>query len=177
MKFAILSIACVAALSASSAMAAGDAALEAPIHTFIDDFNKGDAAGAAASQLDTETALRRWRRREMLRIAWRDIVGTAAVTETLQAVSDLADACIRAAGAAAELHLQPIFGRPFSSNPTQESFVILGMGKLGGRELNFSSDIDLVFLFSQAGRPMVHARWKTRSISIASGANSSGCSM
>jgi ketosteroid isomerase-like protein len=51
MKFAILGIACVAALSASSAMAAGDAALEAPIHTFIDDFNKGDAAGAAAAFL------------------------------------------------------------------------------------------------------------------------------
>jgi ketosteroid isomerase-like protein len=51
MKSAILGVACVAALSASSAMAAGNAALAAPIHTFIDDFNKGDSAGAAATFL------------------------------------------------------------------------------------------------------------------------------
>jgi hypothetical protein len=51
MKFAILGVACVAALSASPAMAAGNAALEAPIHQFVDDFNKGDAAGAAAAFL------------------------------------------------------------------------------------------------------------------------------
>ena len=51
MKLAILGVACVAALSTSSAMAAGNAALEAPIHQFIDDFNKGDSAGAAAAHL------------------------------------------------------------------------------------------------------------------------------
>jgi ketosteroid isomerase-like protein len=51
MRSAILGVVCVAALSASSAMAAGNAALEAPIHTFIDDFNKGDSAGAAATHL------------------------------------------------------------------------------------------------------------------------------
>jgi glutamate-ammonia-ligase adenylyltransferase len=105
----------------------------------------------AAPAEQAQSILREWRRRAMLRIAWRDIAGSAAVTETLQSVSDLADACLRAAAGAAELHLQRIFGRPFSSNPAQESFVILGMGKLGGRELNFSSDIDLVFLFTEAG--------------------------
>jgi len=105
----------------------------------------------AAPAEPAQSILRAWRRRAMLRIAWRDIAGSATVTETLQAVSDLADSCIRAAAGAAELHLQRIFGQPFSSNPAQESFVILGMGKLGGRELNFSSDIDLVFLFTEAG--------------------------
>ncbi|HEX3948290.1 MAG TPA: bifunctional [glutamate--ammonia ligase]-adenylyl-L-tyrosine phosphorylase/[glutamate--ammonia-ligase] adenylyltransferase [Steroidobacteraceae bacterium] len=108
-------------------------------------------AAAAPSVEETQRILREWRRRAMLRIAWRDIAGSAAVAETLLALSDLADACIRAAASAAELHLQPIFGRPFSSNPSRESFVILGMGKLGGRELNFSSDIDLVFLFTEPG--------------------------
>jgi len=107
------------------------------------------AVGASVDQ--AQGVLREWRRRAMLRIAWRDIAGTAPVTETLQAVSELADACIRAATGAAELHLEPIFGRPFSSNPAQQPFVILGMGKLGGRELNFSSDVDLVFLFIEAG--------------------------
>ncbi len=87
----------------------------------------------------------------MVRIAWRDIAGSAAVAETLQAVSDLADATIRAAAAAAERHLLPIFGKPQRSNPAQSPFVVLGMGKLGGRELNFSSDIDLIFLFTEGG--------------------------
>jgi glutamate-ammonia-ligase adenylyltransferase len=95
--------------------------------------------------------LREWRRRAMLRIAWRDIAGIAAVTETLLAVSDLADAAVRAAVAAAEMQLKPIFGTPHHSNTDSAPFIVLGMGKLGGRELNFSSDIDLVFLFCEAG--------------------------
>ena len=53
--------------------------------------------------------------------------------------------------AAAELHLQPIFGKPHRTDPAQSPFIVLGMGKLGGRELNFSSDIDLVFLFAEPG--------------------------
>lgn len=107
-------------------------------------------AATASTVEQAQFTLREWRRRAMLRIAWRDIVGIAPVIETLQGVSDLADATIRAAASAAQLHLQPIFGRPHSSNDSSP-FIILGMGKLGGRELNFSSDIDLIFLFSEAG--------------------------
>jgi glutamate-ammonia-ligase adenylyltransferase len=108
-------------------------------------------AASAASVEQALSLLREWRRRAMVRIAWRDIAGAAAVTETLQAVSDLADAAIRSATAAAELHLLPTFGNPHRSNPSRAPFIILGMGKLGGRELNFSSDIDLVFLSTEAG--------------------------
>jgi glutamate-ammonia-ligase adenylyltransferase len=100
---------------------------------------------------ESQHVLREWRRRAMLRIAWRDIAGSADVKQTLQAVSELADATIRAAAAAAQLHLKPIFGQPYSSDAARSPFIVLGMGKLGGRELNFSSDIDLVFLFSEAG--------------------------
>ena len=71
----------------------------------------------------------------------------AAVTETLQAVSDLADATIRAAVAAAERHLLPIFGEPQRSNPAQSPFIVLGMGKLGGARaqffLGYRSDISV----------------------------------
>ena len=118
-----------------------------------DNVNAGyEARAASASTADqAQSVLREWRRRAMLRIAWRDIAGIAPVMETLQAVSDFADAAIRAAAAAAQLHLEPIFGKPRSANESQSPFIILGMGKLGGRELNFSSDIDLVFLFSAAG--------------------------
>jgi glutamate-ammonia-ligase adenylyltransferase len=107
--------------------------------------------GAAQSVEQALFLLREWRRREMVRIAWRDIAGTAGVAETLQSVSDLADATIRAAVASAQLHLRPIFGEPQRLNPAQSPFVVLAMGKLGGRELNFSSDIDLIFLSTEAG--------------------------
>ncbi len=110
-----------------------------------------EARASAATTVElAQQILREWRRREMLRIAWRDIVGAATVTETLQAVSDLADGCIRAAAAAGRLQLVPVFGRPQSAEG-EPVFVVIGMGKLGGRELNFSSDIDLVFLFAGPG--------------------------
>jgi [glutamine synthetase] adenylyltransferase / [glutamine synthetase]-adenylyl-L-tyrosine phosphorylase len=69
-------------------------------------------ATAAATTADAQRVLREWRRREMVRIAWRDTAGRASVTDTLRAVSDLADACIRAAVAAAQRHLEAPFGRP-----------------------------------------------------------------
>jgi [glutamine synthetase] adenylyltransferase / [glutamine synthetase]-adenylyl-L-tyrosine phosphorylase len=108
-------------------------------------------AAAAPTIEEAQFALRQWRRRAMLRIAWRDIAGIAAVSETLRAVSDFADAAVRAAAAAAELHLLPVFGKPHGRSEASSPFIILGMGKLGGRELNFSSDIDLIFLFSESG--------------------------
>jgi glutamate-ammonia-ligase adenylyltransferase len=107
-------------------------------------------AGRTRSAEETGALLREWRRRAMLRIAWLDIAGIAPVMQTLRDVSDLADAIIRAASSAAQRHLLPTFGRPQCPDASPE-FIILGMGKLGGRELNFSSDIDLVFLYSGAG--------------------------
>jgi glutamate-ammonia-ligase adenylyltransferase len=107
---------------------------------------------AEAQSVDQAVSLlREWRRREMVRIAWRDIAGSMAVAQTLQSVSDLADATVRAAAAAAALQLRPVFGTPQRSNPALSPFIVLGMGKLGGRELNFSSDIDLIFLSVEAG--------------------------
>jgi [glutamine synthetase] adenylyltransferase / [glutamine synthetase]-adenylyl-L-tyrosine phosphorylase len=108
-------------------------------------------AGTRAAA-DTARVLREWRRREMLRIAWRDIAGRATVRETLVELSDFADASIRAAAAAARAHLQAVFGTPRDSDGQEVPLIVLGMGKLGGRELNFSSDIDLVFLFPLAGQ-------------------------
>jgi [glutamine synthetase] adenylyltransferase / [glutamine synthetase]-adenylyl-L-tyrosine phosphorylase len=109
-------------------------------------------ASAAPAAAEAQRILREWRRREMLRIGWREIAGRAEVRETLHALSDLADGCIRAAAAASRLHLDPVFGRPRGPNAEEAPLIVLGMGKLGGRELNFSSDIDLVFLFSQPGQ-------------------------
>jgi glutamate-ammonia-ligase adenylyltransferase len=110
-----------------------------------------EARAAASEAADTGRILREWRRREMLRLAWRDVAGRASVRETLHALSDLADACIRAAAAASCRHLKPVFGTPRNAAGEEVPLIVLGMGKLGGRELNFSSDIDLMFLFSQPG--------------------------
>ena len=114
-------------------------------------------ASAAATTADAQRILREWRRREMVRIAWRDIAGRASVTDTMRAVSDLADACIRAGVAAAQRHLETPFGRPRTAAAPGNAgagdvpFIAVAMGKLGGRELNFSSDVDLVFLYAEAG--------------------------
>ena len=108
-------------------------------------------AASAATAADAQQLLRRWRRREMVRIAWRDIVAAASVRETLRDVSALADGCIRAASRAARAHLAVTFGIPRTVSGAEAELIVLGMGKLGGRELNFSSDVDLVFLFEGAG--------------------------
>ena len=129
-------------------------------------------AGGAATSADVQRILREWRRREMLRIAWRDIAGHASVPDTLRDLSHLADACIRAAAAAAQRHLRSPFGLPRTAGGAEVPLIVLGMGKLGGGELNFSSDIDLVLLFEQRRRDRRHRGWSTtRSTSTASGAN------
>ncbi len=119
----------------------------------------GDHGVAAAfAALDTATdeaafmsALRRLRRRELVRIAWRDLAGWAEGAETLIDLSDAADAALRAAQRFATAQLGARYGVPRSPDGIAGELTILAMGKLGGRELNFSSDVDLVFLFPEHG--------------------------
>jgi glutamate-ammonia-ligase adenylyltransferase len=95
----------------------------------------------------------RWlRRRELVRIAWRDISGMAPLHATLRETSWFAEAVIASATRFAEASLVQRHG----ALPAQDSgLVVLGMGKLGGGELNFSSDVDLVFLFPRGGTTLV----------------------
>lgn len=95
--------------------------------------------------------LRRARRRELARIAWRDLAGRADTYETLEALTALADAAIVAAHDWAERSLQARYGTPRDERGVAQELIVVGMGKLGGRELNFSSDIDLVFLYPEHG--------------------------
>ena len=103
-----------------------------------------------------QTWLRRWRRREMVRIAWRDLTGRAAIEETLADLSAFADDAIRLACTHATRALAARYGLPAYADGAPMPLVVVGMGKLGGGELNFSSDIDLVFLFPGYGET-VHA--------------------
>ncbi len=97
-------------------------------------------------------ALRVQRKREMLRIAFRDLAGWVALSETLDNLSRFADACIHQALIKLHAWLCRAHGEPLSENTNKpQSLVVLGMGKLGAYELNFSSDIDLIFAYRDEG--------------------------
>jgi len=105
-----------------------------------------------AGESELLVALRRFRRLHTLRIAWRDLAGWADLAQTLCELSDLADACIDFACRRARDLLTRRHGEPRGRTSGEvQPLVVLGMGKLGGGELNFSSDIDLVFLFPETG--------------------------
>jgi len=112
-------------------------------------------------------ALRRFRRRHLARIAWRDLAGLADVDTVLRELSLLADVCIRAACRYAGAALTARHGAPRGSDGAPLELLVLAMGKLGGGELNFSSDIDLVFAFPEHGetggaRPLEHEEYFAR---------------
>ncbi len=93
-------------------------------------------------------ALRIAKRREILHVGIRDLLRLASVEETLGALSAMAEALVEAALLVAETGLRESLGLPAPPNAcARPGFVVLGMGKLGGHELNFSSDVDLVYVY------------------------------
>jgi glutamate-ammonia-ligase adenylyltransferase len=94
--------------------------------------------------------LRQLRQREMLRIAWRDLAGWTSLDETLHDLSDLADACIQGALDRLSDWQARDTPTPLDRQRKPAQLVVIAMGKLGARELNFSSDIDLIFAFPDA---------------------------
>lgn len=86
-------------------------------------------------------ALRRYKQREVLRIGVMDILGVLELPEVALAFSDFADACVQVAYEIAHAELAQRYN--MTGTP---AFAVVGMGKLGGRELNYSSDIDLIFV-------------------------------
>jgi glutamate-ammonia-ligase adenylyltransferase len=95
--------------------------------------------------------LRQFRRREMLRIAWRDLAGWADLDETLSDLTLLAESCIGTALNFLYHQACQRWGTPTLANGAPFNLVVLGMGKLGAWELNFSSDIDLIFAYAEEG--------------------------
>jgi len=101
--------------------------------------------------MEPSKALRRFKHRELCRICARELSGLAGLTETLGEWSDVADIAVDAAIEAAESAALEKYGQPVYTELTDTEkkiarFAALGLGKLGGRELNISSDIDLMFL-------------------------------
>src|SRR3989338_7078751 len=98
------------------------------------------------------TVLRLYKQKEYLRIGSRDILGLASMQETTLELSDLASACLEIAYRFCLKQLEAEYGTPLYTDmdgvERDSEFVIIGMGKLGGRELNFSSDIDIIYIYS-----------------------------
>ncbi len=96
-----------------------------------------------------------FRRRQILRIAIRDLLGLATLSETTEELSNLADVILDAAYRRLRRHLSRRYGTPRCLAPSGQlrdgEFSIIALGKLGGAELNYSSDIDLMFVYSGPG--------------------------
>src|SRR5438874_3161921 len=108
----------------------------------------GDLRTLAGDSIAFENfrALRLWKSREMLRIALRELANIAPLEETTGELSQIAEICIRRVIE----HYNPEFRQRHGSPNTE--FTILALGKLGGAELNHSSDVDLVFLYGDEGQ-------------------------
>ena len=142
----------VAGLEASGRLqrSAATGELRHELEAFLADAAIGDVTPAAAEQAFLQR-LRWFRHRELLRIMWRDQEAAVDVAESLRDLSDLADAAINAALAFARESLKARHGEPRTASGEPCGIGIVAMGKLGGHELNFSSDVDLVFVYGEAG--------------------------
>jgi len=104
-----------------------------------------------ADEAQIKQYLRRNRHQLLLQICWKDLVLNAKVFDVLQELSDVADALVQASVAWMTEMLVEEFGHPRSEQGENVHFVVIAMGKLGGGELNFSSDIDVMFCYSNSG--------------------------
>ncbi len=110
-----------------------------------------------SSETDTAALLARFKRREYVRIMLRDVLGLATLAETTAEISALADVLIDDALREIEAELQTRFGGPQRLDSrgriVPSLFTVLSLGKLGGNELNYSSDIDLLYLYDGGEEP------------------------
>ena len=127
-----------------------DAGMERP---FTADEMRAALAAAPAGTEDTlKRELRRLRRRVMLRTIARDLSGLAPLAEVVTTATSLAEVTLAHALARLDAQLGAQHGRPVGAESGREQQLhVVGMGKLGGAELNVSSDIDLVFIYAEDG--------------------------
>jgi [glutamine synthetase] adenylyltransferase / [glutamine synthetase]-adenylyl-L-tyrosine phosphorylase len=108
------------------------------------------AARPAGDEAQLKRTLRHLRQQVMLRVLLRDLSGRAPLAEVVASMSDLAELSL----GYALMHLcvwqEALHGTPVS-NGRRQALIVVGMGKLGGRELNVSSDIDLIFVYPEEG--------------------------
>ena len=95
--------------------------------------------------------IRQLRQRLMAHMIVRDLNGLADFAEVVEITSALAESAIAAAAAYYHAKLVQTYGEPRDAQGQAQSLIVVGMGKLGGRELNVSSDIDLIFAYAHEG--------------------------
>ncbi|MBN2678950.1 MAG: bifunctional [glutamate--ammonia ligase]-adenylyl-L-tyrosine phosphorylase/[glutamate--ammonia-ligase] adenylyltransferase [Acidithiobacillaceae bacterium] len=113
------------------------------------------------------TALRRYRNARMIEILWQDRMAGEQLSDTVAALSNLAETCLQQACEYGLKLLENKHGRPLNAAGEPVYFSVIAMGKLGGKELNVSSDIDLIFCFSENGcsdgpRPLENSEYFSR---------------
>ena len=96
--------------------------------------------------------LRRYRAAASARLVWRDVLGLDDVDATLAGATMLAETCLQCALQALEQQFATRHGQVIAEDGSVQRLVVFGLGKLGGGELNFSSDVDLVYAYPQAGQ-------------------------
>ena len=110
------------------------------------------ASRLAADRESLGRALRTLRQKEIARVGWRDLIGAAPLEEVVATLSELADAAIGAALHCAHREVAERHGEPLGDDSGLPiRMTVLGLGKLGGRELNLSSDVDLIFIYPESG--------------------------
>lgn len=120
-----------------------------------------------SNEAELKRALRKLRQRVMLSLMARDLNGLGDLNEVMQVISALAEVCVQHA----LQHLMPwttaVYGKPVGETGQPQQLIVVGMGKLGGGELNVSSDIDLIFAFEEDGetdaaKPISNSEFFTR---------------
>ncbi|GGD57990.1 bifunctional [glutamate--ammonia ligase]-adenylyl-L-tyrosine phosphorylase/[glutamate--ammonia-ligase] adenylyltransferase [Lacimicrobium alkaliphilum] len=122
--------------------------LSAPHPDYLSQLNQ--RLESVSDETSLHEQLRQYRRQQMVRLAWLDLTNQQQIEDSLEQVSALADALITSAADWCYSKLAERFGYPMLDDKHQP-MLIIGMGKLGGAELNFSSDIDLIFCYPQLG--------------------------
>jgi glutamate-ammonia-ligase adenylyltransferase len=109
-------------------------------------------AVAEGDEAALSRALRNLRKKVMLKVLTRDLGGLAGLEEVMAGMSALAELSVQRAQSCAMQLLQQQYGQPIGADSnTPQELLIIGMGKLGGYELNVSSDIDLIFIYPEEG--------------------------
>jgi glutamate-ammonia-ligase adenylyltransferase len=125
------------------------------------------AAEPPLTDATLKPALRRLKRRAFARVCSRDLAAHANLAEITEAMTLIADVAVMTAAAVLHESLAVRYGTPKNDRGEPQQLIVVGMGKLGGRELNVSSDIDLIFVYPEDGetdgeRPISNFEFFTR---------------
>ena len=138
----------------------GDLALSYDADTYLQRLQQQLIQGSSEEITEEQLShqLRVFRRREMIRIVWRDFTRSAPMLETTRDATLLAEACIVTALDLLHSISCVQLGTPVAKSGEEQRLVVIAMGKMGAYELNISSDIDLIFAYPEAGETQGAAR-------------------